>query len=84
MVSQLSDDEIEQQATEFFERELRASLEVTHPNAFVAIEPISRTFYVGQTLSDAGRQARQAFPNRLSFAVRVGHDAAIHIGGFGA
>ena len=84
MLKQLSDDEIERQATEFYEHELRAALEATHLNAFVAIEPISRTFYVGRTLSEAGRQARQAFPDRLSFAVRVGHEAAIHIGGFGA
>ena len=83
MVDQLSDDEIERQATEFYERELRASFEATHPDAFVAIEPISRTYYLGRTLSEAGHQARQAHPNRLSFAMRVGHDAAIHIGGFG-
>ena len=83
MAEQLSDDEIERQATEFYECELRASLEATHAHAFVAIEPISRTFYVGQTLRDAGRQARRAYPDRMSFAVRVGHDAAIHIGGFG-
>lgn len=84
MVSQLSDDEIERQATDFYERELRLSLEAAHPNAFVAIEPISRTYYVGRTLRDAGRLARQAYPERVSFAVRVGHNAAIHIGGFGA
>ncbi len=80
---QLSDNEIEQQATDFYEQELRASLEVAHPNAFVAIEPVSRTFYLGTTLSEAGRKARKAFPDRMSFAVRVGHAAAIHIGGFG-
>lgn len=83
MVSTLSDDEIERQATDFYERELRSTLEATHPDAFVAIEPISQTYYVGRTLRDAGRQARQAYPDRVSFALRVGHNAAIHIGGFG-
>ncbi len=81
MAEQLSDDEIEQQATEFYERELRVTLEAAHPHSFVAIEPVSRTYYLGQTLSEAGRKARSAFPNRMSFAVRVGHAAAIHIGG---
>ena len=84
ILQQLSDDEIERQATEFYELELRPSLEATHPNVFVAIEPISRTYYLGETLSEAGRKARSAYPGRISFAVRVGHDAAIHIGGFGA
>ena len=83
MTSQLSDDDIEQQATEFYEQELRPSFEAAHPNAFVAIEPVSRTFYLGETLSEAGRKARKAFPDRLSFAVREGHAAASHIGGFG-
>ena len=83
MPDKLSDDEIEQQATEFYEQDLRVSLETTHPDAFVAIEPVSRTFYLGATLSEAGRKARAAFPNRTSFAMRVGHTAAIHIGGFG-
>ena len=83
MTHQLSDDEIEQQATEFYEQELRASLEAAHPHAFVTIEPVSRTFYLGETLSEAGRQARKAFPDRMSFAVRVGHAAAIHIGEIG-
>lgn len=84
MVEPLSDDEIVQRATEFYENDLRATLEVTHPDAFVAIEPVSRTYYIGQTLSEAGRLARQSYPDRISFAVRVGHEAAIHIGGFGA
>lgn len=83
MNNQLSDDEVEQRATEFYEHELRSSLEATDLNSFVAIEPISRTYYLGQTLSEAGRKARAAFPNRRSFAMRVGHAAAIHIGGFG-
>ena len=83
MTDQLSDDEIEQQATEFYEQELRSQLEATHPHAFVAIEPVSRTFFLGETLSEAGRKARKTFPDRLSFAVRVGHTAAIHIGGMG-
>lgn len=83
MNAQLSDDEIEQQATDYYERELRASLEIASPNAFVAIEPISRTYYLGKTLSESGRNARKAFPDRMSFAMRVGHAAAIHIGGFG-
>lgn len=84
MLVELSDDEVERRATAFYEQQLRATLEATHPHAFVAIEPISLTYYIGNTLSEAGKQARMAYPDRLSYAVRVGHDAAIHIGGFGA
>ena len=83
MIALLSDDEIERQATEFYDQELRVLLEATQPHAFVAIEPISRSYYLGKTLSEAGHKARLAFPDRLSFAIRVGHSAALHIGGFG-
>jgi hypothetical protein len=83
MLDTLSDDEVEQRATEFYEPELRATLEAPRSNAFVAIEPVSRTYYIGNTLSEAGRQARLAYPDPLSFAVRVGHSAAIHVGGIG-
>lgn len=83
MVSALSDDQIEQQATAFYEQELRKTLEADHLHSFVAIEPVSRTFYLGKTLSEAGLKARSAFPNRMSFALRVGHAVAIHIGGMG-
>ena len=84
MADRITDDEIVRQAKEFYERELRATLEATQPDAFVAIEPVSRTYYVGRTLSEAGMKARTAFPGRISFGVRVGHKAAIHIGGFEA
>ncbi len=84
MIEQLSDGEIVRQAKAFYESELRVTLEATQPNAFVAIEPVSRTYYVGQTLSEAAQKARRAFPERISFGVRVGHKVAIHIGGFGA
>ena len=46
-------------------------LEATHLDAFVAIEPVSRTFYLGATLSEAGRNARRAFPDRTLFATHV-------------
>lgn len=81
MTTPLSDEEIERQATEFYDRELRATLEVGHPNAFVAIEPISQTWYLGNTLREVGRLARNAYPDRMAFALRVGHSAALHIGG---
>ena len=84
MTAQLTDDEIVRQAKEFYESELRVQLEATQPDAFVAIEPVSRTYYIGRTLSEAGTKARRAFPGRISFGVRVGHKAAIHIGGFEA
>ncbi|WP_254507402.1 hypothetical protein [Anatilimnocola floriformis] len=67
-------------AKEIYNTRLRAQLEAAHPNAFVAIEPTSGDYFVGTTLSQAVQAARTAHPDRISFALRVGHETAIHLG----
>lgn len=66
-------------ARTIFER-IRGSLETTHPNEFVAIEPISGQYFFGTTLSEAIGVVRQEFPDRLAHAFRLGHKAAVHFG----
>lgn len=65
-----------------YESRLRVQLEQTAPHAFVAIEPESGDYFLGKTLTDAMAAARQAHPQRKAYAVRVGHQCAIEIGGF--
>ncbi len=64
-----------------YEARLRAQLEQTHPQAFVAIEPESGDYFLGKTLTDAMSAARKAHPQHKAYAVRVGHQCAIEIGG---
>jgi len=78
----LDSHEVVRQATEFYEQELRSALEAEHRDEFVAIEPVSRTYYLGQQMSDATRQARAAFPDRRTYLMRVGHKTAVQIGWF--
>jgi len=78
----LESSEIVRLGTEFYESELRASLEAEHLDEFVDIEPVSRTYYLGHTMSEATHQAREAFPNRRSYLMRVGHKTAVQIGWF--
>ncbi len=59
---------------------IKESLEASHPNQFVAIEPISGEFFFGTTLSDAIGASRREHPARLAHAFRVGHKAAVHFG----
>ena len=73
-------DEIVRRATEFYESELRQTLEQEHRDEFIAIEPISRTYYLGRTMVEATRQARAMFPGRRSYLMRVGHASAMQIG----
>ena len=67
-------------AKRIYEERLRASLEQSHMNEFVAIEPISGDYFLGRTLSDAIGASRLKYPDRLAHALRVGHKAALHFG----
>ncbi|MEY3174827.1 MAG: hypothetical protein RLZZ436_2741 [Planctomycetota bacterium] len=64
-----------------YDRELKERLESAYRDKFVAIEPTSKAFFLGDTFLAAALAAKQAFPGRTSFVLRIGHDAAFHIGG---
>jgi len=79
MVSEKTED-VARRATQLYDEKLREQLERTHLHDFVAIEPDSGEYFLGKTLSDAIQASRAAYPDRLAFAMRVGHSAAVHIG----
>jgi hypothetical protein len=72
-------DDFVRRAERFYEQ-LRAQLEESHPDEFVALEPVSGEYFLGKTLSEAMGAAKAKYPNRLSHAFRVGHEAALHFG----
>ena len=72
---------ISEEAKVVYELELRDRLEATHRDKFVAIEPTSKAFFLGDTFVAAALSAKEGFPGRKSFVLRIGHDAAFHIGG---
>ncbi len=71
---------ISEHAKQVYETEFRAQLEAEHADEFVAIEPVSKSVYLGNTFIDAALAAKQAHPNRKCFVIRIGHEAAFHIG----
>jgi len=71
---------VAERAKHIYEERLRATLESEHRDKFVAIEPDSGDFFIGSTYSESVTAAREAYPDRISFVMRVGHDAAIHMG----
>ena len=79
MVSQHSID-VARKAQVIYEERLRAKLEATNLDDFVAIEPESGDYFLGQTLSEAIQAARDAYPERLPFALRVGHRSTVEMG----
>jgi hypothetical protein len=63
-----------------YEQRLRQTLEATHRDSFVAIEPDSGDYFLGRTLSEASAAARKAYPDRRTYVLRVGHPVTVTIG----
>jgi hypothetical protein len=61
--------------------QLQAALESQHRNRFVAIEPESGDYFLGDTFDEAVKSARAKHPSRLSHTIRIGRRAAFHLGG---
>jgi len=72
--------EVARKAQVVYEEQLRAKLEATNVDDFVAIEPESGDYFLGKTLSEAIQAARAAHPDRLPFALRVGHRSTVEMG----
>ncbi|MCY2990277.1 MAG: hypothetical protein NTY19_20735 [Planctomycetota bacterium] len=71
---------VAQRAKKIYADGLQLRLMEEHPNEYVAIEPDSGDFFVADSFGQAVRDARTAHPDRISFVIRIGHDAALHIG----
>lgn len=69
-------------AKRLYAERLQPLLEGQHLNRFVAIEPESGDYFLGDTFDEAVRSARARYPSRLSHTIRIGHRAAFHLGGW--
>jgi hypothetical protein len=72
--------EIARRGQELYDQQWRTRLEATHPGRFVAIEPESGGIYLAESLSEAIQAARTVHPDRLVFALRVGHRTTVDLG----
>jgi hypothetical protein len=63
-----------------FQEKYRDELEKSNSGKFVCIEPESGDYFLGQTFDDAVNQAIDTYPDRLTHTLRIGHDAALHLG----
>jgi len=75
--------ELAEKSKAFYERELKKLLEPTEKGKFVAIEPDTESYFVDKDGTKALLQARDAFPDKLFFLMRIGYEAADSIGGYG-
>jgi hypothetical protein len=68
-------------AKALYESRLRQELETRAHGRFVAIEPESGEYFLGDTFDDAVNAALDSHEDRLTYTIRIGHAAALHLGG---
>jgi hypothetical protein len=73
---------VAESAKKVYDEDLRSRLEKDHKDDFVAIEPSSRSYFLGKTFLEVALAAKKAFSDKKSFVIRIGNDAAFHIGAF--
>lgn len=72
--------ELVRRGQQIYDERLKALLDPAHREQFVAIEPESGDYFLGETLSEAAAAAEKAYPQRRTYIVRVGYSAAVEIG----
>lgn len=77
-------DELAESGQRLYDERLRALLEPEHEGEFLAIEPESERYFLGQTGLAALRAGRKELPDKLFYLLRVGHEAAYRLGGYGS
>lgn len=77
-------DELAEGGQRLYDERLRALLEPQHEGEFVAIDPETERYFLGPTGLAALRAGRKELPGKLFYLLRVGHEAAYRVGGYGA
>ena len=68
-------------AKQLYESQFREGLEHGALGRYVSIEPESGDHFLGNTFDEAVNAALEKYPDRLTHTLRVGHRAALHLGG---
>ena len=80
-IAELIPGKLSQEGKRVYQERLQAVLEPEHIGRFVAIEPNSGRYFLGDSGAEALIAARDAMPESLFFLARVGYPAAHRIGG---
>jgi len=67
-------------AREIYEVRFREEFERKYHGKYLCIEPQSGSYFLGDTFDQAVNAAIDAFPDRLTHTLRIGHLTALHLG----
>lgn len=74
---------LNRQGRRLYDEKLKALLEPQHKGRFVAIEPTTGEYYLGDTDAEALLTAHAAHPESRFYLKRIGYDYTHKIGGYG-
>jgi hypothetical protein len=67
----------------YYDEHLRDTLEPEQTGRYVAIDPATGQYFIGDTGTEALLEAHRAFPQTLFYLARVGYLAADTLSGYG-
>ncbi len=76
--SSLNIEEFSKKSADFY-KEIQPEVEASYRGKYAAIDFESRKYWIGETLSDALKNAKAEFPNKLFYVVQVGSSAIFSI-----
>ena len=76
-------DDLVESGQRVYEERLRMLLEPAQAGRYVAIEPVSGEYFLGDTGTEALLDARRALPKAMFYLARVGYPAADTLSGYG-
>lgn len=76
-------DPIVESGQRFYDEHLKDELEPVHTGRYVAIEPESGRYFLGDTGTAALREAHRSLPHALFYLARVGYSSADTLSGYG-
>lgn len=79
--NQATNDELVERGQAAYRQRLASVLEPSHIGKFVALEPDSGRYFLGNTATAALVAAHAAMPNNLFYLTRVGQETAHTVGG---
>jgi len=82
-ISPAVEDELVQSGQHVYDQRLREVLEPDQIGRFVAIEPETGRYFLGDTGTTALIEAHAAMPESLFYLVRIGSQAADALSGYG-
>jgi len=59
-----------------YDQEIRPALESQHYGRFVAVEPDTKQYWIGESVEEVCRQARAGLPGKFFHLIRIGFATA--------